>query len=62
MSDSIQNEVNEYLDNLRESGVVNMWGAGEYIQDEFGLTHKIAGDRLIEWMRTFSERHKTEEN
>jgi hypothetical protein len=28
----------EYLDELRESGTVNMFGAGQYLQFEFDLT------------------------
>jgi len=48
----------EYLDDLRESGVTNMYGAGSYVQDEFGLSRREAGDLLVEWMTTFEERHK----
>ena len=48
----------EYLDNLRESGVTNMFGAGSYVEDEFGLSRREAGDMLVEWMETFEERHK----
>ena len=47
-----------YLDDLRESGVINMFGAGPYLQDEFELTRKEANQVLSYWMRTFSERHK----
>lgn len=50
-------EVFEYLDDLRESGVTNMFGASSYIEDEFGIERKEARDLLLEWMRTFSERH-----
>ena len=48
----------EYLDNLRESGGTNMFGAGAYVEDEFGLSRREAGDLLVEWMETFEERHK----
>ncbi len=37
-----ENEVYEYLDNLRESGVTNMFGAGVYIQTEFGVDEREA--------------------
>ena len=47
----------EYLDELRESGVTNMYGAGSYLADEFGLERRKAREVLREWMRTFSERH-----
>ena len=47
----------EYLDELRESGETNMYGAGSYLADEFGLERRKAREVLSEWMRTFSERH-----
>jgi len=43
----------EYLDELRESGVTNMFGAASYIVDEFGTPHREAKDILGYWMRTF---------
>ena len=46
-----------YLDDLRESGVTNMFGAVPYIQDEFTLGKKDATDILIYWMESFVERH-----
>ena len=51
----------EYLDDLRESGVTNMFGAGSYIEREYSeLTGKEAKDILLYWMETFSERHSDE--
>jgi hypothetical protein len=48
-----------YLDDLRESGATNMFGARPYLMDEFPeLTKDQAGDVLSYWMSTFSERHK----
>lgn len=47
-----------YLDNLRESGETNMFGAAPYLQEEFGLDRKEASEVLGEWMKTFSERHQ----
>jgi len=47
----------EYLDELRESGVTNMFGAGVYLQEEFDLDKREARKILAEWMETFSERH-----
>lgn len=43
----------EYLDELRESGVTNMFGAGTYLEDEFGLTRDEARTVLTYWMNTF---------
>ena len=47
----------EYLDDLRESGETNMFGARPYLEDEFELNKSDAGVILSEWMTTFSERH-----
>ena len=52
-----QDKVNIFLDALRESGTINMFGAGEYIQDEFKITKYDAQRFLVKWMETFSERH-----
>lgn len=53
----IEDEHLEYLDDLRESGVTNMYGAGQYLEDEFEMTSSEAFLILIYWMSTFSERH-----
>jgi hypothetical protein len=50
----MNNEYYEYLDALRESGVVNMFGAGAYLQDQFGLSRYEAKDILIAWMGQYS--------
>ncbi len=47
----------EYLDELRESGDTNMFGAGEYVEEEFGLSKKSAKEILMYWMSSFGERH-----
>ena len=44
-----------YLDNLRESGVTNMFGASIYIEEEFGLPPKISSSILKYWMLTFGK-------
>jgi hypothetical protein len=48
-------EHKEFLDNLRESGEVNMFGARPYLMAEFGLDKKEAGEILSEWMKTFKD-------
>lgn len=52
-----QDEVNAYLDMLRESGVTNMFGAGSYIEEEFDVDKRTARKFLTTWMETFSSRH-----
>ena len=47
----------EYLDDLRESGVTNMFGAGEYLCADFDITAKESHGILQYWMSTFSKRH-----
>lgn len=48
-----------FLDDLRESGVTNMFGARPYLMEEFSkLTDAQAREILSQWMKTFSERHK----
>ena len=47
-----------YLDNIRESGAINMFGAAPYLQDAFGLSRYEAKDILLEWMDTFAERQR----
>lgn len=47
----------KFLDELRESGATNMFGATPFIQDAFGLTKGEARHTLTEWMRTFEQRH-----
>ena len=44
-----------YLDNLRDSGVINMFGAGEFLMSKFGLDKREANKILLEWMQTFEE-------
>lgn len=50
-----------FLDNLRVSGVTNMYGAVSYILRKFRVTEKEASKILLYWMRTFSERAKQRE-
>jgi len=59
--DIFKDEVFVYLDNLRESGITNMFGAGVYIQSEFDVDKKEARALLMEWMQTFAERHPRKE-
>ena len=46
----------DYLDNLRESGITNMWGAPEYLVDSFGVDKKLAKKIVSDWMDTFDTR------
>ena len=51
-----QNKVNKFLDDLRETGITNMYGAGPYIQEIFGVTKSDANRFLLNWIETFDNR------
>ena len=54
--DYINEEHLIFLDNLRESGITNMYGARSYVLDEFpDLEENVAGDILSYWMKTFGK-------
>ena len=55
--DYTEEDVFVYLDDVRESGVTNMYGASPYIIKEFAVTRYEANRLLAKWMETFSERH-----
>ena len=43
----------QYLDQLRESGEVNMFGSAAYVQKEFELCREDAQRVVEEWMQQF---------
>ena len=43
----------EFLDDLRESGVTNMWGAGPYLQRAFSRGKDEAMDVFLKWIGSF---------
>jgi len=45
----------EFLNDLRESGITNMWGAGKYIENEFGVSKNQAKEILLSWMKNFKK-------
>lgn len=48
----------EYLDELRASGVTNMFGAAPYLKRAFRDLSKSEADAIVlYWMSTFGERH-----
>lgn len=46
-------EHKEFLDQLRASGLVNMFGATSDLMDEFGLEIREARAILAEWMQSY---------
>lgn len=56
-STAVTEEHLEFLDDLRESGATNMYGATPYLVEEFGISIGEAIEILSHWMETFEERH-----
>ena len=50
----------ECLDRLRETGVMNMFGAAGYLAQAFDIDKEDAKIILKYWMDSFSERHPQE--
>jgi hypothetical protein len=57
VNDEFTQDVFEYLDNLRESGITNMYGAGPFLQESFGFDRDTAQTFLGLWTETFADRH-----
>ena len=55
LNEGYEEMIFKYLNNLRDSGVTNMFGASPYLQDEFGLDRKESREMLAKWMRSFDE-------
>jgi hypothetical protein len=56
MTTEVQSEMQEYYDylvELRDSGVTNMFGAGPYLQEAFGLDKRTAREVLMSWMGSY---------
>lgn len=51
---SFEKKVFNYLNDLRESGVINMFGAGAYIVERFDIDKRQASQILSKWMENFN--------
>lgn len=49
-----QKETFDFLNELREEGSVNMFGAWSYIQSEFGFDRKKSNEIVKDWMLNFN--------
>jgi hypothetical protein len=56
MSEEKKERMFSFLDNLRDSGICNMFGAGAYLEEMFGISKRESKAIVLEWMITFSER------
>ena len=50
-----EQEVFEFLNDLRESGDTNMFGASPYVEREFGFSRSEARSLVSLWMANFKE-------
>lgn len=53
MNDMTTNEYWLFLEDLRRTGITNMFGAAPYLMNEFGLSKQEAQKILIEWMKNY---------
>jgi replicative DNA helicase len=53
----VQEQHLRFLDDLRESGSINMYGATPYLRQCFDLDSKRADLIMLYWMDSFEERH-----
>jgi hypothetical protein len=53
--ENITTEMLEFLDDLRESGDTNMYGARPYVASAFGISKSEAGTVLSYWMKTYGQ-------
>lgn len=52
----------KYLDDLRESGTTNMFGAAPYLMRRFGLGKSEARTVLMQWMSSYEERDSAKQH
>ena len=55
-NEDLSNHFN-YLDELRDSGVTNMFGASTHLQDEFALDKATANTILGKWMDSYGSKN-----
>tara|TARA_Y100000310_G_scaffold314700_1_gene364341 strand:+ start:1340 stop:1534 length:195 start_codon:yes stop_codon:yes gene_type:complete len=53
--ENITDEMLEFLDDLRESGDTNMFGARPWVASAFDIPKAEAGEVLSYWMSTFGQ-------
>ena len=51
----VTDEQLEYLDDLRDSGITNIFRAAPYVKNVFDLSYKEALEVLTYWIKSFVE-------
>ncbi len=59
LAKAFEEKVFDYLDELRDSGITNMFDATPYISSVFDVDRFEAEDLLKAWMMTFSRNKDT---
>ena len=57
LTPEFKKQVFRFLDVTRESGSMNMFGSGPVVQEAFGVDRHQAKELVLEWMKTFAQRH-----
>ena len=58
MKHQIREEWNDYyeiLEDIRKSGIVNMFGSAPHLADRCGIDEDLAEEVLISWMDNYDE-------
>ncbi len=58
----MRNEVYLYLEQLKETGETNMFGAGVYLQKHFELPKEKAIMYLADWMRQYNKKEESDDD
>jgi len=58
--DEISNEVFLYLEELRESGITNMFGAHQYVMEDFEVSKVMAIKLVKTWMDNYNNKENKE--
>jgi len=60
-ANTIKPEWNDYyqtLENIRKSGITNMFGAAPYLAAYEGIDEKLASQVLVNWMKNYDQLNK----
>jgi hypothetical protein len=58
MNEDEISEYFDYLEALRQSGETNMFGAGPYLMEEFGVSRKESHEILERWMGSYDKKEE----
>ena len=60
VNEGVEKEMFTYLDDLRDSGITNMFGAAPYLAQAFDIDKRAAREVLSKWMKSFNESEEEE--